>query len=62
MVSLETVIREQIRQTMTRELSRTELEQSLLYGKKDEELYNQINERLSWSYPWKDAGDCPAEI
>ena len=53
MVSLETVIREQIRQTMTRELSRTELEQSLLYGKKDEELYNQINERLSWSYPWK---------
>ena len=53
MVSLETVIREQIRQTMTRELSRTELEQSLLYGKKDEELYHQINERLSWSYPWK---------
>ena len=53
MVSLETVIREQIRQTMTRELSRTELEQSLLYGKKDEKLYNQINERLSWSYPWK---------
>ena len=51
-VSLENVIREQLQQTMARELTRAELEQSLLYGKKDEELYNQINERLSWSYPW----------
>lgn len=41
-----------VRQQVKRVLTRDEMEKLILFRARDEKLYEQVDERLSWSYPW----------
>lgn len=51
---MESLVRSAVRGQTAAELARDELERTLLYGTRDEELHAQIDRRLAWTYPWRD--------
>ena len=53
-VSLEQVIKDAVREQMAEQLSRDELERTLLYGARDQESDEEIRNCLDWTYAWKD--------
>lgn len=44
----ECAVREQVKRALTRD----EMEKLILFRAKDQELYKEVEERLSWNYPW----------
>ena len=53
-VSLEQVVKDAVREQMAEQLSRDELERTLLYGARDQESDEEIRNCLDWTYAWKD--------
>ncbi len=51
-VSMETLLKQAVQGQMQQVLSREELDKVILFRAKDEAVYRQIDERLSWNYPW----------
>lgn len=51
-VPLAELLRDAVQAQTKKELSREELEKLRLFRRKEEELYAQVDARLSWNYPW----------
>lgn len=51
-VSLEELLKGAVRQQVRRALTRDEMEKVIFFRAKDEELYKEVDRRLSWQYPW----------
>lgn len=52
-ISLAGLVEEAVRQQVQKMLTREEMEKLILFRAKDEALYEQVDDRLSWSYPWE---------
>lgn len=51
-VSLESLIEGAVKQQVRRALTRDEMEKVIFYRAKEEKLYQEVDRRLSWQYPW----------
>lgn len=54
-ISLEGLVKQAVGRQVKTVLTRDEMEEMVLFRARDEELYRQIDARLSWSYPWDTA-------
>lgn len=55
-VSVEELVKQAAGRQVKKMLTRDEMEEMILFRAKDEKLYGQVDQRLSWSYPWGDTG------
>ncbi|MBR5508629.1 MAG: helicase-exonuclease AddAB subunit AddA [Lachnospiraceae bacterium] len=51
-ISMEVLLKQTVQGQMQKALSREALDKVIWFQAKDESLYQQIDEKLSWSYPW----------
>ncbi len=52
LVSLKELIQRAVKQQVRQALTREETEKVIFFRAKDEKLYQEIDRRLSWKYPW----------
>ncbi len=55
-ISLEELLKQAVGRQVKNVLTRDEMEEVILFRARNEEIYGQIDARLSWSYPWDTAG------
>lgn len=55
-ISMETLVKQAVSRQVKQALTREKLEETVLFQARNEELYRQVDERLSWNYPWDTAG------
>lgn len=53
LISLKDLIGQAVQAQMQTMLSKDELERRIWFGHKEQDIYDQIAERLSWTYPWE---------
>lgn len=51
-ISLQKLVKQQAGNRIKKELTRDEMEKMIFFQVRDKELYQQVEQRLSWIYPW----------